>query len=184
MYSRLSSITSVYRSVQDVYFLTVHSPLEDLGAPAPVNGLLVHARTLLHPRLPQPDSGRIYRCLTEFPGRVPGCVVPLSTLNYELDDGRLWPQVADWQYVTRELVHCTRTPGFCEAILLALGHTDATLLAAGPYTVLGTTERKRLIAWLTSELPEATGEPRFWPGHGLIPPPTLPATMPYQPYGT
>jgi hypothetical protein len=195
MHSRLPSITSVHGAVQDVYFLTVHSPLEDLGAPAPVNGLIVHARTLLHPWLPQPDSGRIYRCLTEFPGRVPGCVVPLSTLNYELGDGRLWPQVADWQNVTRELVQLTRTPGFCEAILLALDQADATLLAAGPFTpvramtdhgvaVLGTTERKQLIAWLTSELPEATGEPRFWPGHGLIPPPALPATMPYQPYGT
>jgi hypothetical protein len=50
--------------------------------------------------------------------------------------------------------------------------------------VLGTTERKQLIAWLASELPEATGEPRFWPGHGLMLPPPLTAIMPYHPYGT
>lgn len=195
MHSRLASITPVRRTVHNVYFLTVHSPLEDPGAPAPVNGLIVHALTLLHPLLPQPDGGRIYRCLTEFPGRVPGCLVPVSTLNYELDDGRLWPHVADWQYVTRALVELTRTPGTCEAILLALGQADAALLAAGPYTpvraisddglsVLGTTERQQLITWLTSELPPATGEPRFWPGTGLVPPPAQPATMPYQPHGT
>jgi hypothetical protein len=91
----------------------MHSPLEDPGAPAAVNGLIVHALTLLHPRLPQPDGGRMYRCLTEFPDRVPGCLVPLSTLNYELDDGRLWPDVADWQHVTSTLVHFTKTRGFC-----------------------------------------------------------------------
>lgn len=181
--------------MQDVYFLTMHSPLEDPGAPARVNGLIVHALTLLHPSLPQPDAGRMYRCLTEFPARAPGCLVPLSTLNHELDDGRLWPHVADWQDVTSALVQFTRTSGFCEAILLALGQADAALLAGGPYTpvraindegllVLGTTERQQLIARLTSELPEATGEPRFWPGTGLIPPPALPATMPYQPHGT
>jgi hypothetical protein len=183
-------------TVPDVYFLAMHSPLEEPGAPAPVNGLIVHALTLLHPWLPQPDGGRIYRCLTEFPGRVPGCLVPLSTLNYELDDGRLWPHVADWQDVTRALVELSRTPGSCEAIVLALAPADATLLAAGPYTpvrainddgallVLGTADRQHLIARLTSELPAATGEPRFWPGADLIPPPTLPITMPYKPYGT
>lgn len=173
----------------------MHSPLEDPGAPAPVNGLIVHALTLLHPWLPQPDAGRMYRCLTEFPGRVPGCLVPLSTLNYELDGGRLWPHVADWQEVTSALVRFTRAPGFCEAILMAIDQTEATLLAAGPYTpvhavhdervlALGSTERRCLITWLTGELPPATGEPRFWPGSGLIPPPALPATMPYRPYGT
>ena len=57
--------------MKKVYFLTVHSPYQEPDAPGPVNGLITHARTLLHPDLPQPDAGRIYRCLTEFPGRFP-----------------------------------------------------------------------------------------------------------------
>ena len=98
--------------VKDVYLLTMHDPYDEPGAPAPVNGVIVHALTLLHPDLPQPDAGRIYRCLTEFPGRTPGCLVPLSTLNYELDNGRLWPEIADdWRAVMRALVALTRTTG-------------------------------------------------------------------------
>jgi hypothetical protein len=31
----------------------------------------------------------MYRGLTEFPSRTPGCVVPLSTLTFELDGGQL-----------------------------------------------------------------------------------------------
>ena len=62
--------------VNDVYFLTVHEPYQIPGAPAPVNGVIVHALTFLHPGLPQPDASQIYRCLTEFPGRTPGCLVP------------------------------------------------------------------------------------------------------------
>lgn len=181
--------------VKDVYLLTVHEPCHAPGAPAPVNGVIVHALTLLHPRLPQPGAGRIYRCLTEFPGRIPGCLVPLSTLNYELDDGRLWPQVADWPAVIHALIQLTRTAGCCEAMPLALDPANAALLAAGPYVpvrtigaqgwrVLGTTDRNELIEWLTSKLPESTGEPALWPGDNLIQPPEQPATMPYQPHGT
>ena len=58
--------------------------------------------------VPQPDGGRMYRCLTEFPSRTPGCVVPLSTLTFELDGGRLWPQVADWEAVVAAIVNLTR----------------------------------------------------------------------------
>jgi hypothetical protein len=181
--------------VKDVYFLTVHEPREESGAPAPVNGVIVHALTLLHPRLPQSDAGRIYRCLTEFPGRTPGCLVPLSTLNYELDDGRLWPEVADWQAVTRALVQLAGTPGYCESLPLALPPDDAALLASGPYmpiravgiqspSTLGHAERNQLLELLASGLPEATGEPPLWPGDNLIPPPEQPSTMPYQPHGT
>ena len=57
--------------VKDVYLLAMHDPYDEPGAPVPVNGVIVHARTLLHRDLPQPDAGRIYRCLTEFPGRTP-----------------------------------------------------------------------------------------------------------------
>ena len=42
--------------VKDVYFLTVHEPYRMPGAPAPVNGVIVHALTFLHPGLPQPAA--------------------------------------------------------------------------------------------------------------------------------
>ena len=120
--------------VKDVYLLAMHDPYDEPGAPVPVNGVIVHARTLLHRDLPQPDAGRIYRCLTEFPGRTPNCLVPLSTLNYELDDGRLWPQIADdWRAVIRALVALTRTPGRCESRPLAFPEIEAALLATGPF---------------------------------------------------
>ena len=91
-------------AVRDVYFLIVHEPRpHPVSLGLPVNVVIVHALTLLRADLPQPGAARIYRCLTEFPGRIPGCVVPLSALTYELDDGRLWPQVADWRAVTEAI---------------------------------------------------------------------------------
>jgi len=174
--------------VKNVYFLTVHSPYQEPDAPGPVNGLITHARTLLHPDLPQPGAGRIYRCLTEFPGRSPGCLVPLSTLHYELDNGRLWSQVADWRTVVRALIALTRMPGRCESMPLVLDSVEAALLSAGPFAPappgLGIPERSHLIDMLTSELPEAKSEPPLWPGDNLIEPPEHPATMPYLPHGT
>ena len=76
--------------IDHVNFLTVRQPplhrsLTDFPLAAAV---IVHARTFLHPALPQPDAGRVYRCLTQFPGRVPGCLVPLSDLDYELCDSQ------------------------------------------------------------------------------------------------
>lgn len=174
--------------MKNVYFLTVHSPYQEPDAPGPVNGLITHALTLLHPDLPQPDAGRIYRCLTEFPGRSPGCLVPLSTLHYELDNGRLWSQVADWRTVVRALIALTRTPGHCESMPLILDPVEAALLSTGPFAPvppsLGIPERSQLVDILTSELPEATGEPPLWPGDNLVDPPEHPATMPYEPHGT
>jgi hypothetical protein len=174
--------------VENVYFLIVHSPYQEPGAPGPVNGLITHSLTLLDPDLPQPDAGRIYRCLTEFPGRTPGCLVPLSTLHYELDNGRLWSQVADWRTVVRALIALTRMPGRCESMLLVLDSVEAALLSAGPFAPvppgLSIRERSQLVDMLTGELPEATGEPPLWPGDNLIEPPEHPATLPYQPHGT
>lgn len=65
-----------------------------------MNCTLVEARTLLHRRVPQPHGGNLFRCATEAPGRVAGSVVPMSTITYELDGGRLWPYVADWEAVS------------------------------------------------------------------------------------
>jgi hypothetical protein len=93
--------------------------------------VVVHALTLLHPDLPQPDAGRVYRCLTEFPRRAPGCLVPLSTLDYELGDGRLWPQVADREAVTGGLVELTRAPGRCDSLPLTRLPYEVTLLRPG-----------------------------------------------------
>ena len=171
--------------VKDVYFLTVHEPYDEPGAPAPVNGLIVHAATFLHPDLPQPDAGRIYRCLTEFPGRFPGCLVTLSGLNAELDDGRLWPRVADWRAVVRALIALTRTPGRCDSMPLAMPKADAELLAAAPgqpvhvitpdgVTVLGDAYRRQLLQSWADGLPESTGDRPLWPGDGLLPPPEPP----------
>lgn len=174
--------------VKDIYFLTVHEPYAEPGAPGPVNGVIVHALTLLHPDLPQPDGGQIYRCLTEFPGRTPGCLVPLSTLNYELDDGRLWPQIADWLTVVRALIKLARTPGRCDALPVVVHPLSASLLATGPFAPvppgLGIPARSQLLDTLASMLPEATGAPPLWPGDNLIPPPEQPADLPYQPHGT
>ncbi|HTR92366.1 MAG TPA: hypothetical protein VMI73_11555 [Trebonia sp.] len=76
---------------QDVYFLTVRASPPGLLLHAPAGALaaavITHARSFLHPDLPQPDGGRVYRCLTEAPGRTPGCLVALSGLDYELCGG-------------------------------------------------------------------------------------------------
>ena len=182
--------------VEDVYFVTVHDPVDIPEAPAPVNATIVHAKSFLHPALPQPDAARIYRCITEFPGRTPGCLVPLSTLNYELDNGRLWPEVADWHAVVNALLTLAKIPGgSCESMPLALSPADAALLASGPYQavrshgprgdlILGTAERRALINSIAERLPTATGDPPLWPGDDLIDPPQDPEVMPYSPHGT
>jgi hypothetical protein len=54
-------------TVQDVYLLTLHEPYQSPQHPVPINATIVHALTLLHPAVPQPYGGRMYRCLTEFP---------------------------------------------------------------------------------------------------------------------
>jgi len=180
--------------VKDVYLLTVHEPYDEPGAPGPVNALIVHAATLLHPDLPQPDAGRVYRCLTEFPGRAPGSLVPLSELDRELDDGRLWPPVADRHAVIRALVALARNPRRCESLPLSLTPADAELLATTPghpvnvitpkgVTALGDSERSRLLASLAGSLPGTAGDPPLWPGDGLVEPPDEPVVMPHWPRG-
>src|SRR5271165_4051167 len=159
--------------IKNVYFLTVHSPYEDPDAPGPINGLIVHALTFLHPDLPRPDAGRMYRCLTEFPGRTPG---------------RLWPQVADWKPTVRALVELARTRDRCESMPLVIDPIEAALLTVGPFAPVppgrGIPERHQVLDMFASKLPEATGEPPLWAGDNLIPPPDQPAIMPYLPHGS
>ncbi|WP_026240428.1 hypothetical protein [Parafrankia discariae] len=181
-------------TVADVYFLAMHDPYRSPQHPVPVNATLVHARTLLHPELPQPDGGRIYRCLTEFPGRTQGCVVPLSTLTYELAGGALWPQVAQWQRVIDALVALTRA-GACDATQLGLKPPAEALLANGPdtevtmvgqfgrRTKLGPGDRQREIAQLERSIRQFVEGGPYWPGDGLVAPPAQPTRMPYQPIG-
>jgi len=48
-------------SVEDVYLLMLHEPYASSEHPVPINATIVHALTLLHPAVPQPDGSRMYR---------------------------------------------------------------------------------------------------------------------------
>jgi hypothetical protein len=119
--------------VEDVYLLMQHEPYASSEHPVPIDTTIVHALTLLHPAVPQPDGGRMYRCLTEFPSRTPGCLVPLSTLTFELDGVLLWPEIADWKRVVDAVVRLARNKA-CDAMPLGLPSIAAASLANGPYT--------------------------------------------------
>ncbi|WHT22557.1 hypothetical protein N8J89_16285 [Crossiella sp. CA-258035] len=176
-----------------MYLLTLHEPYESPEHPVSINATIVQAQTLLHPRVPQPDGGRMYRCLTEFPGRTPGCVVPLSTLTFELDGGRLWPQVGDWERVVDAVVRLARHRG-CDAMRLGLPRIAAVLVGGGPTTVhqlqhpngscfqIGPVERQQHLEELAGHVRRFAAERPFWPGINLVPPPSEPRLMPYQPY--
>ena len=75
----------------------------------------------------------MYRCLTEFPSRTPGCLVPLSTLTFELDGGLLWPEIANWKRVVDAVVRLVQDKA-CDAMPLGLPSVAAASLANGPYT--------------------------------------------------
>jgi hypothetical protein len=179
-------------AVRDVHFLAIHEPYHSVEHPVPINATIVHALTLLHPGVPQPDGGLMYRCLTEFPGRTPGCLVPVSTLTFELDGGRLWPQIADWQGVVRTVVALARSRK-CDSIPLGLPHVAETLLVNGPNTTVeffhpegsqlqGGPERQRHLDELTTRVREFVARAPFSPGANLVSPPVHPPILPYQPY--
>jgi hypothetical protein len=178
--------------VEDVHLLTVHEPYRDVDHPGPINATIVHALTLLHPRLPQPDSGLVYRCLTEFPGRTPGCLVPMSTLTFELAGGRLWPRIADRQKVSDAVVDLARLQA-CDALPLGLSPDVESLLAGGPASTvtvhrpdgsalrLDGVDRQRHLDELTAAVRSFVAQAPFWPGDDLLPPPPHPRTLPYHP---
>jgi hypothetical protein len=190
--------------IEDVYFLTVReAPRRRSLTDFPLaSAVIVHASTFLHPALPQPDAGRVYRCLTEFHGRVPGCLVPLSDLDYELCGGRLWPAVGDRTRILGGLAALTTTDGWCDSLAIPLVPWDDGLLRGGPYshtqlleardgdytdlivTAEGTRERAELLVDLARSVRDATAGQPWWPGDGLVRPPSDPAVMPYEPYGT
>ncbi len=192
LYLGASKRRSPVKVVEDVHLLVLHEPYESAEHPVPIDATIVHAATLLHPAVPQPDGGRMYRCLTEFPGRARGCLIPLSTLTYELDGGRLWPQIADWQAVVTAIVRLSRAKA-CDSIPTGLPHRGATLLSNGPNTrvfvytadgsrsVVGRRERQEYIDELTGTVRDFVARGPFFPGHNLTTPPAEPAVMPYKP---
>ncbi|GAA2225365.1 hypothetical protein GCM10010413_19970 [Promicromonospora sukumoe] len=178
-------------AAKDVYLLALHEPYQSAAHPVPINATIVHARTLLHPAVPQPDGGRMYRCLTEFPGRVEGGLVPLSTLTFELDGGRLWYEVADWEAVVEAVVKLSHS-GECDAMPLGLPQPVGALLANGPRVqldvysrngpaTLGPADRERELNVLTAHVREFLLDGLFWPGDDLVEPPRRPRKMPYRP---
>ncbi|WP_405114371.1 hypothetical protein OG559_09410 [Micromonospora sp. NBC_01405] len=180
-------------AVLDVHFLAVHEPYEAPEHPVPINATIVHARTLLHPAVTQPDGALMYRCLTEFPDREPGCVVPLSTLTYELDGGAGWSLVGDWASVVDDIVWLSQQRK-CDAMPLGLPPLAATLLSHGPATkhtvhyidapseIVGPAERRRELAQLTAAVRQYVARGPFWPGDDLVHPPREPAALPYKPH--
>jgi hypothetical protein len=179
---------------KDVHFLALHEPYTSPQHPVPINATIVHALTLLHPMVPQPDGGMIFRCLTEFPDRKPGCVVPMSTLTFELDGGRLWPQIGDWEAVTHAVASLAQKQ-YCDALSLGLGPRAQTLLANGPQTevtfhngksseLAGRYERQAELDDLEQRVSEFVMRGPFFPGNDLVKPPTNPRSLPYRPYGT
>lgn len=178
-------------TVEDVYLLAVHAPYESTEHPVEINATIVHAKTLLHAHVLQPDGGMMYRCLTEFPGRTPGCLVPLSTLTFELNGGQLWPDIADWAEVEEGVVRLARR-GECDAVALGLSSTASVLLANGPLTVVttyspagqlvhGLAERQEQLERLQTHVRDLGARGPFWPGDRLVASPTFPRTMPYRP---
>lgn len=188
-------LTSRTMTVQDVHLLTLHEPYEAPEHPVPINATIVHALTLLHPaRFRNPTVGLMYRCLTEFPHRSPGCVVPLSTLTFELDGGRGWYQIGDWQRVVEVVVELARVKR-CDAMHLGLPPMAASLLSQSPHTihhlhhsdgirstVVGPAERQEHLDELTDRVREFVARAPFWPGADLLSPPTHPRTMLYKPW--
>jgi hypothetical protein len=180
-------------AVLDVHFLALHEPYEEPEHPVPINATLVHARTLLHRYVPQPDGGLMYRCLTEFPDRRPGCVVPLSTLTFELNGGEHWCLIGDWQAVVDAVVVLSRAR-VCDAMPLGLSSIAATLLGQGPTTEhtihyvdappvrVGPEQRREELARLTDSVAAYVARGQFWPGKDLVEPPREPAVLPYQPW--
>jgi hypothetical protein len=180
-------------TVLDVYFLAMHEPYQAPEHPVPFNATVVHARTLLHPAVPQPDGGLMYRCLTEFPDRSSGCVVPLSTLTYELNGGAGWSHIGDWEAVVNAVVRLSRQ-GRCDAMPLGLPAVTANLLAQGPTTEhtivyvdapaarVGPAERQHGLDQVAQALGTFVAQGPFWPGDDLVQPPREPATLPYHPW--
>jgi hypothetical protein len=134
----------------------------------------------------------MYRCLTEFPERSAGCIVPVSTLTAELNGGLHWSLVADWERVVEAVVRLSRGLA-CDAMPIGLPGDMTASLSSGPDTVLtvhypdrreifGPEERKMLLRQLEHSLHGIIGQQPFRSGDGLSAPPSEPKVMPYKRY--
>lgn len=177
----------------DLYFLTVHDPYHAEADGYTVGSTVIHARSLLHAALPQPDAALIYRCNTEFPGRVPGEVVPLSTVTFELNGGALWREVADWDAVRAAVAQLARQRG-CDSLRLPQHQVRDAILAMGPNSESsfhapdgtyrkGPQDRREELDALAAHMAIMAAERPMWPGNPLINVPVTPAAMPYSPLG-
>jgi hypothetical protein len=114
-------------------------------------------------------------------------------LTYELDGGRLWPQIADWQAVAAAIVRLSRAKA-CDSIPAGLPRRKATLLSNGPNTEVffvspvdgstttaGPWERQEYIDELTDTVRKFVARGPFFPGQNLVEPPAEPTVMPYKP---
>lgn len=177
----------------NVYLLMVHEPyVLHEGAP-PINATLVAAESLLLAAVPQPDGGRIFRCLIQDGWRSRGSIVPLADLTFELDGGRLWSQVGDWEAVTESLVLLSRENRLDALrvnlppvdVLSVVHHAGATVHlhhADGSSGVLDPRHRQQVLVGLAGHLATFLAEGPLWPGEPLTPVPATPAQMPYRPY--
>ncbi|GGN44628.1 hypothetical protein [Streptomyces fuscichromogenes] len=168
----------VIRSL-NVYFLFAHEPYHPVGAQE-INTTVVAAASLLHPGVRQPDGVRIHDHLVR--GRRPGEIVPLSTLTHELDGGARWPEVGDWEAVTRDLLQLIRDNA-CDALSLGLPYIARALVCAGPHSevrtidpssgarrVYGPADRIEVLVEVGKHLAWAEAGSPLWPGHGLLTP--------------
>ncbi|MFF7987122.1 hypothetical protein ACFZDK_49980 [Streptomyces sp. NPDC007901] len=163
----------------NVYLLFAHEPYHPAGAQE-INTSVVAAASLLHPGVRQPDGARIHQLLVR--GRRPGEIVPLSTLTHELDGGTRWPEVGDWEAVTRDLLQLIRDND-CDALSLGLPDIARALVCAGPHSEVrtvdptsghqrayGPADRIEVLVEVGKHLArEEAGFP-LWPGNGLLAP--------------
>lgn len=180
--------------MRTVYLLWLVEPYQD-HHPTPIEAVIVAADALRHPDVPQPDGVLMYRCLTEAPGRRDGELVPLSTLAHELNGGRLWSEVGDWEAVADALLRLVRAEKIDAMPVGGLGDLDLAVLASGPVTeVVGfdpaTGEQIPVRGSARGEIIEHLAgyvnkvDPPLNAGNPsrLVDVPTSPKRMPYEPY--
>ena len=159
--------------MSDVFVLTVHAPYDVPDRP-PVTATIVSAKTLLHPRVPQPAGRRLHDGLTR-PPRMPDELVPVSTLAFE-QGGDLSARIPGWQAITLTLVELARAQA-CDAIPMTLPAASEALLVNGPESRVtlhdrsngrsreyGPDDRARVLADLQAHVDAMLAQGPFWPG--------------------
>ncbi|MFI6662293.1 hypothetical protein ACIBL8_43060 [Streptomyces sp. NPDC050523] len=172
----LSEAGPVARSL-DVYLLFAHEPYYPAAAQE-INTTVVAAASLLHPRVRQPDGACIHALLVR--DRLPGEIVPLSTLTHELDGGARWPEVGDWETVTEDLLQLIRDHD-CDALNLGLPVIARALVCNGPHAEIraidpasgthrayGPADRVEVLIEVGRQLAWAESGSPLWPGEGLL----------------